>query len=73
MHYSDDQWLAGATLVRMNAVLTGTAEVNFTSDDFILPSESTAASRTLDKLDQQLRMQDKNMNRWNPEGKKADK
>ena len=69
----DEEWLAGAALVRMNAVLAGTAEVSFRSDDFTLPSEPTQSSSELDKLDQQLRMQDKNMNRWNPEVKKLDK
>jgi hypothetical protein len=63
----DDKWLADAELVRINAVLTGTAEIDFTVEDFSLPTESTSASSELDALDQQLRMQDKQMNRWNPE------
>ncbi|MCK5564806.1 MAG: hypothetical protein KAJ07_06130 [Planctomycetes bacterium] len=72
LYQLDDEWLGAATLVRMNAVLKGTAVVNFTSDGFILPSKSTQAGGNLDKLDQQLRMQDKNMQRWTPEEKKAE-
>ena len=68
----DDEWLADAELVRMNAVLTGTAEIDFTVEDFSLPTESTSASGKLDELDQALRKQDKQMNRWNPEEKKLD-
>jgi hypothetical protein len=68
----DDEWLAGAELVRMNAVLTGTAKIDFTVEDFSLPTESTSASSELDALDQQLKMQDKQMNRWNPEEKRLD-
>ncbi|MHC4292559.1 MAG: hypothetical protein ACYSTR_10150, partial [Planctomycetota bacterium] len=61
------EWLAGATLVRMNAVLTGSAEVDFRVEDFSLPSESTSAVGKLDELDQQLKMQEKQIQRWNPE------
>jgi hypothetical protein len=61
------EWLAGATLVRMNAVLTGTADVDFRVEDFSLPSESTSAAGKLDELDQQLKMQEKQIQRWNPE------
>ncbi len=68
----DGEWLGSAELVRMNAVLTGTAEVDFTIEGFSLPGESTSASSELDELDQQLRMQDKQMNRWIPEEKKPD-
>jgi len=63
----DKEWLAGAKLVRMNAVLTGTADVDFRVEDFSLPSESTSATSELDELDQQLKKQDKQMQRWNPE------
>ncbi len=69
----DEEWLSGAALVRMNAVMTGTADnVEVTIEGFSLPTESTQASSELDELDKQLRMQDKNMQRWNPEVKKAD-
>lgn len=63
----DKEWLAGAELVRMNAVLTGTAKVDFKIEDFSLPSESTSSTSELDVLDQQLKKQDKQMQRWNPE------
>ena len=70
----DKEWLAGAELVRMNAVLTGTAEVDFRVEDFSLPSESTSQNGGLDEqgkfdeqLDQQLKMQDKRMQQWKPE------
>ncbi len=62
----DKEWLAGAELVRMNAVLTGTADVDFKIEDFSLPSESTSSAGELDELDKQLKMQDKQMQRWNP-------
>jgi len=61
------EWLAGAELVRMNAVLTGTADVDFRVENFSLPSESTSETSKLDELDQQLKMQDKQMQKWNPE------
>jgi len=63
----DKEWLAGAVLVRMNAVLTGTADVDFRVEDFSLPSESTSATSKLDELDQQLKMQEKQVQRMNPE------
>ena len=63
----DTEWLAGAELVRMNAVLTGTADVDFSVEDFSLPSESTSQAGELDELDQQLIIQDKQMQRWKPD------
>jgi hypothetical protein len=63
----DKEWLAGAELVRMNAVLTGTAEVDFKVEDFSLPSESTSQAGELDELDQQLKSQDKRMQQWKPD------
>jgi hypothetical protein len=63
----DKEWLAGAELVRMNAVLTGTADVDFRVEDFSLPSESTSQAGELDELDQQLIIQDKQMQRWKPQ------
>jgi hypothetical protein len=63
----DNEWLAGAKLVRMNAVLTGTADVDFRVEDFVLPSESTSEASKLDELDQQLKMQEKQVQRMNPE------
>jgi len=63
----DKEWLAGVEFVRMNAVLTGTADVDFRVEDFSLPSESTSETSEPDALDQQLKMQDKQMQKWNPE------
>ncbi len=63
----DKEWLAGAELVRMNAVLTGTADVDFRVEDFSLPSESTSQAGEFDELDQQLIIQDKQMQRWKPQ------
>jgi len=63
----DKEWLAGAELVRMNAVLTGTAEVDFKVEDFSLPSESTSQAGQLDEWDQQLKNQDKQMQRFSPD------
>ena len=47
-------------------MLTGTAKVDFTIEDFSLPSESTSPADKLDVLDQELKKQDKQMQRWNP-------
>lgn len=63
----DKEWLADAELVRIDAVKVGTAKINFTVEGFSLPSKSTATSKEMDELDQQLRMQDKQMKEWSPE------
>jgi hypothetical protein len=55
----DREWLADAELIRMDAIRTGTEQVDFTIEDFSLPSRSTATGNKMDELDQQLRMQDK--------------
>ncbi len=63
----DKEWLADAELVRMDAVQTGTEQINFTIEEFSLPSQSTSTSEEIDELDQQLRMQDKQMKERLPE------
>ncbi len=63
----DKEWLADAELVRMDAVQTGTEQINFTIEGFSLPSQSAATSKEIDELDQQLRMQDRQMKQRFPE------
>ncbi|MFC1739192.1 hypothetical protein ACFL1G_09100 [Planctomycetota bacterium] len=57
----DKEWLADAELVRMDAVQMATEQIGFTIEDFSLPYQSTATGKEFDELDQQLRMQDKQM------------
>ena len=63
----DKEWLANAELVRLDAVKTGTAQINFTVEDFSLPSKSDSTSKEIDELDRQLRIQDKKMKERYPE------
>lgn len=63
----DKEWLADAELVRLDAVKVGTAQTNFTVEEFALPSQSTATSEEIDELDRQLKMQDKQMKERLPE------
>ncbi|HPS54932.1 MAG TPA: hypothetical protein PLP05_04985 [Sedimentisphaerales bacterium] len=61
------EWLADAELVRLDAVQVGTEKITFTIEDFSLPSQSTITENKLDKIDTQLRMQDKQLKQWYPE------
>jgi hypothetical protein len=55
----DKEWLANAELVRIDAIKTGTEKIDFTIEKFAIPSQSTATSKEINELDQQLRMQNK--------------
>ena len=63
----DKEWLANAELVRIDAVKMGTEEINFTIEEFAIPSQSTATSKEFDELDRQLKMQDRQMKQRYPE------
>ncbi len=63
----DKEWLADAELVRIDAIKIGIEQINFTIEEFSLPSQSTSTSEEIDELDQQLRMQDKQMKERLPE------
>jgi len=57
----DKEWIANAEFVRIHAVKIGTQQINFVVENFSLPSQSTATDKKSDELDQQLKMQDKQM------------
>jgi hypothetical protein len=55
----DKEWLADAELVRLDAVKRGKVKINFTVDEFALPSQASSPSEKIDDFDQQLKMQDR--------------
>ena len=63
----DKEWLADAELVKIDAVKMGTEKVEFTIEEFALPSQSTATSKEIDEFDRSLKMQDKQMKERYPE------
>ena len=63
----DKAWLADAEFIRMDAVKMGTEKINFTIEEFALPSQSTATSKEIDEFDRQLKMQDRQMKQRNIE------
>lgn len=63
----DKEWLADAELVRLDAVKRGKVKINFTVDDFALPSQASSPSEKIDDFDQQLKMQDRKMKQRLPQ------
>ena len=50
----DKEWLADATLVRLDAVKLGTRKINVRIDNFVIPTQSTPTTE-MDALNQQMR------------------
>ena len=49
------------------AVKIGVEKINFTIEEFSLPSQSTTTSKEIDEFDRQLKMQEKQMKQRYPE------
>lgn len=60
----DKEWLSDATLVRLDAVRLGTKQVNVKADNFVIPTQSTSIKTEMDAFDQQVREQEKQMEKW---------
>ena len=59
----DKEWLAGAQLVRLDAVRLGTKKVAVNIENFRIPTQTTSVANQRDEMDQQLREQEKQMQR----------
>ena len=62
----DKEWLADAQLVKIDAVKIGTQKVEFTIEEFAIPSLPAATSKEIDDFDRQLKMQDRQMKQMLP-------
>jgi hypothetical protein len=64
----DKEWLKDAELIRLNAIKIGEKTVDFKVENFAIPSQSTvtAPENIKDKMEKQLKMQDRKMNEKTP-------
>ncbi len=51
------EWLADAELVRLDAVKTGTEQIDFTVEGFSIPSQSTVTGKEDNEIEKRLKMQ----------------
>ncbi len=61
------EWLKDAELIRLDAVKIGKQHKDFKIENFTLPAQSTETSQEVDEIEQQLRLQDKQMKEYYPE------
>jgi len=53
----DEEWLADAELVRLDAVKVGAEQIDFTVDGFSIPSQSTETGKENSEIEKRLKMQ----------------
>lgn len=63
----DKKWMADAEMLKIAAVKIGTQHSDFEIENFTLPSKSTKTINKIDEIERQLRLQDKQMKKLNPE------